>query len=129
AAHPGIRRLGHLEEPDFTTAIGAIDCCVNLRYPAAGETSGIAIRMMGAGKPVIVTDCEENADIPATACLRVTPGVAEAAELFDHMSLVTGFPPIAAEVGRQAARHIREQHSLETAARRYWEVLCASASA
>jgi hypothetical protein len=35
-----------------------VDACINLRYPAAGETSGIAIRLMGIGKPVLLTDGE-----------------------------------------------------------------------
>lgn len=128
AAHPAIRSLGYLSPADLVVATAAIDCCLNLRYPAAGETSGIAIRMMGSGKPVILSDSEENADIPATACLRVQPGVAEAAELFDHMVMVSRFPQIAREIGHRAERHIREYHSLARAAERYWEVLCAAGS-
>lgn len=131
AEHPAIRRLGHLGERDFLVAAASIDCCLNLRYPAAGETSGIAIRMMGIGKPVIVTAGEEVEDIPDIACLRVTPGVAEAAELFDHMILVARFPQIARDIGKEAARHIREHHTLEQVAGRYGEVLkalCAAGS-
>jgi glycosyltransferase involved in cell wall biosynthesis len=128
AAHPAIRFLGYLSPADLAVATAAIDCCLNLRYPAAGETSGIAIRMMGAGKPVILSDSEENADIPAVACLRVRPGVAEDAELFDHMVMVSRFPQIAREIGHRAERHIRECHSLARAAERYWEVLCAAGS-
>ncbi len=128
AAHPAIRSLGYLAHADLAVATAAIDCCLNLRYPAAGETSGIAIRMMGAGKPVILSDIEENADIPAAACLRVRPGVAEAAELFDHMFMVSRFPQVAREIGHRAERHIREYHSLARAAERYWDVLCAAGS-
>ena len=128
AGHPAIRSAGYLPAADLAVAASALDCCVNLRYPGAGETSGIAIRMMAAGKPVILSDGEQNADIPATACLRVRPGVAEAAELFDHMVMVTRFPQIAREIGRRAERHIREYHSLARAAERYWEVLCAAGS-
>lgn len=126
--HPAIRRLGHLSAPDFATAAAAVDCCLNLRYPGAGETSGIAIRMMGLGKPVVVTDNAENADFPDNAVLRVAAGVAESAELFDHMLLVTEFPHIARRIGREAQLHIRECHALEPVARRYWETLCAAAS-
>jgi glycosyltransferase involved in cell wall biosynthesis len=128
AAYPAIRSLGYLSPADLPIATAAIHCCLNLRYPAAGETSGIAIRMMGAGKPVVLSDIEENADIPATACLRVRPGVAEAAELFDHMVMVSRFPQTAREIGHRAERHISEYHSLARAAERYWEVLCAAGS-
>jgi glycosyltransferase involved in cell wall biosynthesis len=121
--HPAIRRVGHLSDRDFTIAAGAVDCCLNLRYPGAGETSGVAVRLMGLGKPVIVTDNAENAGFPAAAVLRVTPGVAEPAELFEHMLLVSDFPRIARGIGREAQLHIQGRHALEPVARQYWDVL------
>ncbi len=123
AQYPAIHRLGHLTEADLRTATATIDCCLNLRYPAAGETSGIAIRMMGAGKPVIVTEGEENADIPEAACLRVASGVAEGPDLFNQMALVTGFPQVARDIGALARRHILEHHAPEKAVDRYRQVL------
>jgi glycosyltransferase involved in cell wall biosynthesis len=127
-AHTAIKRLGHLSDRDLRIAGAAVDCCLNLRYPGAGETSGIAIRLMGQGKPVILTDSAENADFPACAALRVTPGVAEAEELLEHMILVTEYPGIAREIGRAARLHIRTHHGLDTVAEKYWEVLCATVS-
>jgi glycosyltransferase involved in cell wall biosynthesis len=127
-AHAAIRRLGHLSEREFRIAGAAVDCCLNLRYPGAGETSGIAVRLMGLARPVIVTDNAENADFPPATVLRVAPGVAEAEELFDYMLLVTEFPGIAREIGSEARLHIRKHHALDAVARRYWEVLCAAAS-
>ena len=126
--HPAIRRLAHLSEQDLNLATATVDCCLNLRYPGAGETSGIAIRLMGMGKPVIVTDNAENSAFPRGAVLRVSPGVAESAELFDHIALVTEFPPLAREIGNEAQRHIREHHALESVAGRYWDTLCAATS-
>ncbi|HWE53199.1 MAG TPA: hypothetical protein VG273_25630 [Bryobacteraceae bacterium] len=128
AAHPAVYRLSHLSDEDLKIAAASVDCALNLRYPAAGETSGIAIRLMGIGKPVIGTDNPENAGFPQTAMLRVRPGVAESAELFDHMILVSGYPAIAREVGAGARDHIRKCHGLEQAARSYWEALCAVTS-
>jgi glycosyltransferase involved in cell wall biosynthesis len=126
--HPAIHRLAHLSERDFPVAMAAVDCCLNLRYPGAGETSGIAIRLMGVGKPVIVTDNPENSAFPRGAVLRVSAGVAESAELFDHICLVTEFPPIAREIGNEAQRHVRQHHALESVAGKYWDTLCAAAS-
>ena len=126
--HPAIHYVERLSARDFRIACAAVDCCLNLRYPGVGETSGIAVRLMGLAKPVIVTDNAENADFPQSAVLRVAPGVAEAEELFDHMLLVTEFPRIAREIGSEAGLHIRKRHALEAVARQYWEVLCAAAS-
>jgi len=121
--HPGIHRMGHLSEGDFRTATAAVDCCLNLRYPAAGETSGIGIRVMGIGKPVILTSGPETVDTPASACLRAPFGADEAAALFDQMSLVVEFPGIARQIGAEAAWHIGTRHSLENAAKQYWQAI------
>jgi glycosyltransferase involved in cell wall biosynthesis len=126
--HPAIQRLGHLGERDLRLAAATVDCCLNLRYPGAGETSGIAIRLMGLAKPVIVTDNAENSAFPRGAVLRVRAGVAESAELFDHICLVTEFPSLAREIGREAQSHIRAHHALESVAGKYWETLCAATS-
>jgi glycosyltransferase involved in cell wall biosynthesis len=127
-SHPAIRRLGRLSEHDLARAAATVDCCLNLRYPGAGETSGIAVRLMALGKPVAVTDNTENSAFPHASVLRVTPGVAETAELFDHMLLVTEFPRVARDVGNEAQSHIREHHALEPVTRKYWEALCTAAS-
>jgi hypothetical protein len=77
---------------------------------------------------VILSDGDATSDIPAAACLRVTTGIAEPAELFDHISMVAAFPSIAREIGNAASRHIAERHSLEEVVRQYWQVLCEAAS-
>jgi glycosyltransferase involved in cell wall biosynthesis len=121
--HPAIHRLPHLCDADFRIAAAALDCCLNLRYPAAGETSGIAIRLMGTGKPVIVTEGPETSGIPANACLRVPAGADEADTLFDQMAFVAEFPALAKRIGQAAAEHIRRSHKLESAAQQYWQVI------
>jgi glycosyltransferase involved in cell wall biosynthesis len=122
---PDILRLGRLPERDFWLLAAATDACINLRYPAAGETSGIAIRLMGLGKPVVVTESEEVSRFPEAACLRVAPGVAEKAELVHYMILLARLPGLARDIGRRAAAHIEERHSVERVADSYWEILCA----
>lgn len=126
AKHPAVRRLGYLSATEFEIAARSADCCINLRYPGAGETSGIAVRLMGMGKPVLVSDVAENLALPPAAVLRVSPGIAETAELLDYMVLISDFPCLAREIGRAARVHIQKHHALETVARQYWEVLCAS---
>jgi len=120
---PGVRRIGHLSDEDFRVAAEAVDCCVNLRYPPAGETSGIAIRLMGIGKPVILTESLETSEIPAAAALRVPAGAEEADMLFRQMALVAGFPEIARQIGEETARHIGARHALQDAIEQYRQVI------
>lgn len=125
AAHPAIHRLPHLPEREFRVAEAAVDCCLNLRYPAAGETSGIAIRLMGYSKPVILTENLENSDFPPGTCLSVASGIAEQAELFEHMGLMTECPGLTRDIGKAAAAHVRRHHALDAVARQLWQSISA----
>jgi len=122
---PGVVvRLPHLTEREFWLAASAVDVCVNLRYPSTGETSGISIRLMGIGKPVMMTDAEECSRFPEDACLRIAAGVAERDSLRQHMILVTSMTEVARAIGQRGARHIEAHHRVEEVSKRYWELLC-----
>jgi glycosyltransferase involved in cell wall biosynthesis len=118
-----ILRTGYLSEPDFWRYAAAADVCVNLRFPTAGETSGIATRMMGIGKPVVFTAGEEIARIPENACLRVDAGAAEEEMLERIIMWLARDREAATEIGKRAARHIAAEHAIEKVAAKYWEVL------
>jgi glycosyltransferase involved in cell wall biosynthesis len=120
---PGILRAGYLSEPDFWRYAAAVDLCVNLRYPTAAETSGIAIRLMGIGKPVVFSSGAEVSRIPEHACLRVETGPAEEDMLADYITWLARDREAAEEIGRRASAHVQEHHALETVAEQYWEVL------
>ena len=122
--HRAVRRVPYLPAPEFRLAAAAVDACINLRYPAAGETSGIAIRLMGLGKPVLVTAGAETSAFPEDACVRIDPGVAEISGLSDHIRLFTSFPQVAAEIGQRGAGHIAAHHWVDRVAELYWKVLC-----
>ena len=120
---PGVVRLPYLEERQFWLVASAVDACINLRYPAAGETSGVAIRLMGLGKPAMLTESLECSRYPKDACIRVAPGAAERECLRDYMTLLAAMPQVAQAIGERAAAHIRERHGRADVAARYWELL------
>ena len=124
-ARPGIRYRPRLSEREFWMAAGAVDACINLRYPSAGETSAIAIRLMGIGKPVLVTESEECARFPADACLRVASGLEERDSLWSHLVLLTSLPGLGRGIGQRGAGYIRGHHHLEQVVRQYGDTLCA----
>lgn len=126
---PGVARVPWLPPRGFDVAAGAADACINLRYPAAGETSGIAIRLMGAAKPVLLGSGQENARYPEDACLRIDPGPAEGEMLWHSMVLAARFPVLAREIGLRAAAHIRAHHHAARVAGLYWETLGRAATA
>jgi glycosyltransferase involved in cell wall biosynthesis len=122
-ASAGILRVGYTQECDFWRYAAAVDACINLRYPAAGETSGIAIRLMGIGKPVIVTEAAETSRFPDSACVRVDAGVGEEEMLADYMVWLAQYPEDARSIGRRAAAHVHEFHTVERVADLYWRAL------
>lgn len=118
-----ILRAGYLPEPDFWRYAAAVDLCINLRYPTAAETSGIAIRLMGIGKPVVFSNGAEIARIPENACLRVETGPAEEELLADYIGWLASDRETAQRIGHHAAEHIAAHHALESVAAQYWDVL------
>ena len=122
-ANPSIFRLPHVPEREFWLAASAVDACINLKYPAAGETSGIAIRLMGIGKPVLLTGSHETSRFPEDACIRIPSGVAEAESLHDFMLLLATQPLLGPAIGERARAYIAAHHSLSKVGERYWDAL------
>jgi len=120
---PGVLRVGYTPEREFWLQASAVDAAINLRYPTAGETSGISIRLMGIAKPVILSGGCETARFPDLACLRVDAGIAEEEMLAEYMVWLARFPNDARAIGQRAAAHIREFHAPEKVAALYWQAL------
>jgi glycosyltransferase involved in cell wall biosynthesis len=118
-----ILRVGRLPPRDFWRYAAATDLCINLRFPTAAESSGIAIRMMGIGKPVVFTAGEEIARIPENACLRIDLGPAEEEMLAGYILWLACDREAAREIGCRGAAHVAKEHALDVVAERYWAVL------
>jgi glycosyltransferase involved in cell wall biosynthesis len=121
--NPRILRVGFLKRADFWKWSSAADICVNLRFPTAAETSGIAVAVMGIAKAVIFTSGEEITRIPEDACLRVDLGPAEEEMLASSLRWLAADREAAIEIGRRAAAYIQREHALEPVAARYREIL------
>lgn len=123
-ARERVIRVGYTPEDQFWSYAAAVDACINLRYPTAGETSGIAVRLMGIGKPVLLTESEEVSRLPPGTSIRIDAGPLETAMLSEYMSWLIESPENARAIGALAARHIAEHHDLGKVAEAYRRVLC-----
>ena len=119
----GILRIGYLNERDFWLCASAVDACINLRYPMAGETSMIAIRLMGLGKTVLLSAGEETSRFPESACVRVDPGKAEEEMLVEYLVWLARHPEDSRAIGQRAASYIRQHHAPARVAQLYWQAL------
>ena len=103
----------------------AVDACINLRYPAAGESSGIAVRLMGIGKPVMLTDGAGCARVSRKTPASASPPAARSAtRCWHHMILLTSMAEVARTIGQRGAGHIAAHHRVEQIGKRYWDLLC-----
>jgi glycosyltransferase involved in cell wall biosynthesis len=120
---PHILRAGYLEPTEFWKYAAATDLCINLRYPSAGETSGIAISMMGIQKPVIFTAGAEISRFPENACLRVDLGPVEEDHLAGLIRWMASDRSALSEIGSRAGAHVLAEHNADRIAQRFWEML------
>jgi len=119
----GVIRVEYLDDAAWWRHARAVDACVNLRFPAAGETSGIAVRLMGIGKPVIVSAGAETSHFLPGTCIPVETGPAEEDMLADVLLWLSRHPEDALSIGAQAAEYIERVHSLDRVAKLYRKYL------
>lgn len=114
-----VRITGYTTEKDFFRYLKAADVIVNLRFPTAGETSGTLIRSLGAGKPVIVTDFGQFAELPDDVSLKVTAGPDEEKELYAKLRALVYRPTLREQLSRRASEWIRSENEISRCAARY----------
>ncbi|MGH3434823.1 MAG: glycosyltransferase, partial [Thermocrispum sp.] len=69
--HEAVKLVLSPGKSTFEELICSTDAVVNLRWPTAGETSGVMMRAFGAGKVVITTDLPQHAHYDSEYCLRL----------------------------------------------------------
>lgn len=127
-AQEGIIRRGYLPEEEWWLMAHSLDGVINLRSPSAGESSGIATRLMGIGKPVLVTRGPETDELPEVSVVKVDAGLAEFEALTKFWAWLILNKDARLAVGRHAARHVAEHHSLDSIAERLASVAWKGAS-
>ena len=74
---------------DFKHYLGACDLCLNLRYPTQWESSASLHRMLGMGKPAVVTDVGTFADYPDDVVLKVRHDQHEVEDIYQALIQLT----------------------------------------
>jgi hypothetical protein len=108
--------LGFLDYTEFEIAIGACDLCLNLRYPTAGETSASLLRELAAGRPVVVSDYAQFADLPDAVGIKVPLGDQEVEAIATEVGDLLHNQERLREMSDAARLFIEQNHSPERAA-------------
>lgn len=115
----GVVLTGRTEMDDFLHYMVAVDFAVNLRYPQGGETSGSLIRLMGIGKPVVVSNTGSFSEYPDKCCVKVDVDELEGEMVLAVMRALSCDDELRRQIGTNARRYIQTHHTLEQSAKGY----------
>jgi glycosyltransferase involved in cell wall biosynthesis len=121
--HEAVTLTGYVDHHQFERYVAAADICLNLRYPTAGETSASLLRLLGAGRPTLVSSTGSFAELPPGVAAQVDVGPAEADLIAVYCRLLTARPEAATALGANARAYIAQQHTLERSAASYAHAL------
>lgn len=112
---------GYVSNDEYRRYMEMVDVGVSLRYPTAGETSAAVMRLLGMGKPVIVFNYRQFAELPDSCCPKVNPGDNEEEELAGWLVKLARDQEYLAAMGNCALDYIRNHHTFEKVARAYMD--------
>jgi glycosyltransferase involved in cell wall biosynthesis len=107
---------GYVDRERFEQYVAAADVCINLRHPTAGETSASLLRLLGAGRPTLVTATGSFAELPPDVAAQVDPDASEGDLVQAYCRLLLDYPDVAARMGQLARTFVAHDHTLEGAA-------------
>jgi glycosyltransferase involved in cell wall biosynthesis len=132
---------GYVETGALPAYLAASDVVLSLRWPTARETSASWLRAIAAGRPTLVTDLAQQADLPmldprswtvvhAQATLDRLEPVAVSIDILDEqhsltvaLKRLTTDPALRARLGAAARAHWMAAHTVDRMASAYDEVL------
>jgi len=119
----GAMHHDYVDEERLWSLLSASDVSVSLRYPTMGETSGIVVRALSLGKPLVVSDVGWFADLPDDAAVKIPVGGEEVELLADALDGLARDPARGAEMGAAARALAEGENELERVAEAYTAAL------
>jgi glycosyltransferase involved in cell wall biosynthesis len=118
-----VLELGRTSEDDLWSLLACADVVVSLRWPTMGETSGIAVRALSLGRPLVVSDVGWFSELPDAVAAKVAVDEWEVDLLTAVLELLATDESMRERMGAAAHRHAEKEQSLARAAALYAEAL------
>jgi glycosyltransferase involved in cell wall biosynthesis len=115
----GVIRHDRVDEERLWALMAACDAVVSLRSPTMGETSGVAIRALSLGKPLVVSANGWFAELPPDVALKVPVDDREADTLTAALELLASRADLRAAMGERATVLAQRDHDLGRVAELY----------
>ena len=103
-----VRILGHVPIAEFTTHMAAVDICINLRRPTAGETSGSLLRALSLGKPTLISEIGSFLEVPDGAAIRIPVDGREESWIYEYLSVLLQDPELAQGIGANGKAYVEQ---------------------
>lgn len=116
---------GYVTRAQFEDYVAATDVCLNLRYPTAGETSASLLRLLGAGKPTLVSAVDAFCELPPDVAAQVDVDDSETDLIVAYCRRLLSDPVLATALGANARAYVASEHTLAGAARAMINALAA----
>ncbi len=117
--HGAVRVAGFVDQAAWNDYVAAVDVCLNLRYPTAGETSASLIKLLAAGKTVLVPRYRQFAEIPRDAAVFVDLSDREEELVYRYLVELGQNPELRRRIGLAAKEYAESHHTLDAAAAGY----------
>lgn len=110
---------GYVTKDRMQQYLLACDVCVSLRWPTMGETSGIVLRSLAAGTPVIVSDTGAFSELPDDCSRKLPVGDTVERDLAASMLELAEDADLRVRMGALAQQYVKEHHAVEQVAAEY----------
>ncbi len=115
-----VHLCGFLDRDRLRVAMATADLCVNLRYPTAGETSASYLRLLAMGRPTLVSDYAQFAEL-GEEITRIPLGEEELDSLVARIRDLLDRPEELRAMGERARERVRREHDPDRVADRVAE--------
>ncbi|MEK5230742.1 glycosyltransferase [Lysinibacillus sp. FSL K6-0232] len=117
-----VKYIGYVNLEEFKDYVKLSDICINLRYPTQGETSASLLRIIGYGKPVIVTDIGSFSELSNDCCFKVNMA-SEKTDIKKYLKKFLDNPYLAKEIGQRASNYVQENYNVNQTLDAYVNIL------
>jgi glycosyltransferase involved in cell wall biosynthesis len=115
----GVLRLDYQAEKALWQLLADSDITVNLRWPTMGETSGMAIRALSLGKPLVVSDAAWFSELPDSVAAKVPVDDYEIETLAAVLELLAEDDELRQGLSNAASQYVHLEHDLDRVADLY----------
>lgn len=120
-----VKHIGFVELNEFKDYIQLSDVCINLRFPTQGESSASLLRILGYGKPAIISEIGTFQDFDDNCTIKIPVGdeAEEEYKLYEAMLRFIEDKNMLNSFGENAYQLVKKNYSIDRTTKQYLEMI------